>query len=105
MGHWGTCPPSSIFASSVHSAAAASLTVKISKITKKQVLHFRLSRQKHVKTHVNRLKQSRNPKKIPEGRRGKIHVVSPHLISWRRHCIYVSSSYQEHFPRVQSSIS
>ena len=37
------------------------LTAKISKITKeKHVLHFRLSRQKHAKTHVDRLKQSRN---------------------------------------------
>ena len=46
---------------SVHSAAAAILTVKISKLTKeKHVLHFHLSCQKHAKTHVNRLKQSRN---------------------------------------------
>jgi len=31
------------------------------KITKeKHVVHFRLSRHNHAKTHVNRLKQSRN---------------------------------------------
>jgi len=49
------------FGNSVHSADANSLPVKISKITKeKHVLHFRLSRQKHVITHVNRLKKSRN---------------------------------------------
>ena len=36
------------------------LTVNISKITKgKHVLHFRLSDQKHAKTHINRLRQSR----------------------------------------------
>ena len=59
MGHWGTCPSS--FGNSVHSAASASLTVKILKITKeKHVLHFRLSRQKHAKTHLNRLKLSLN---------------------------------------------
>src|SRR6218665_3033936 len=52
------------------------LTVKISKITKeKQVLHFRLARQKHDKTHVNRLKQSRNQKYPGQRRKGKIYVV------------------------------
>src|SRR6218665_2382674 len=46
--------PSS-FVNSIHSAAdASSLTAKISKITKeKHVLNFRLSRQKHTKTHAN----------------------------------------------------
>jgi len=61
----------------VHSALAASLmlTVKILKTTKEK--HFRLSHQKHVKTHVNRKNSfgtQRNPR---QGRRGKIHVV-PH---------------------------
>ena len=45
--------PSSSFGNSVHSAAAASLTVKISKITKEEhvgLIYFRLSRQKHAKT-------------------------------------------------------
>jgi len=66
----GACAPSR-FGNSVHSAAAASLIVKISKITEeKHVLNFHLSRQKHANTHVNRLKQSRNPKEIP-GRGGK----------------------------------
>ena len=46
-GTLGHVPPSS-FRNSVHSAAAASLTVKISKITKeKHVLNYHLSRQKH----------------------------------------------------------
>src|SRR6218665_989921 len=36
LGHWGTCPFSS-FGHSVHSAAAVSLTVKVSKITKKSM--------------------------------------------------------------------
>src|SRR6218665_712401 len=83
MGHWGTCPSS--FGNSVHYTAADSLTVKISKITKeKHVLNLNLSRQKHAKTHENRLKLSRHPKESP-GRGGKIHIVprSPH--SWRRH--------------------
>src|SRR6218665_3663006 len=75
IGHWGTFPPSS-FGNSVHSAAAASLTVKISKITK----------ERHAKTQVNRLKQSRNPKEIPgRGGEDKILAMPPHLISWRRH--------------------
>jgi|SRR6218665_552216 len=66
----GARAPSS-FVNSVHSAAAASLTVKTSKITKeKHVLNFHLSREKHAKTHVCRLKQSREPKEI-SGRRGK----------------------------------
>src|SRR6218665_2865668 len=70
MRHWGTCPSSS-FENSVYSASAVNLTVKISKITKeRQVLQFRLSRQKHAKTHVKRLKQSWNPKEIP-GRGGE----------------------------------
>jgi len=44
------------------------LTVKLSKIFKeKHVLYCHLSRQKHAKTHVNRLKQSRNQKEIPGG--------------------------------------
>ena len=37
IGHWGTCPSSS-FVSYVHFTAAASLAVKISKITKEK--HF-----------------------------------------------------------------
>src|SRR6218665_271852 len=89
MRHCGTCPPSS-FGNSVHSATAASLTVNISKITKeKHVLHFRLSRQKHAKTHVNRLKIIVSELEIfraEEEGRGKIHDVPPHLISWRRYC-------------------
>jgi len=69
---WGIgarAPPLS-FGNSVHSVAVASITLKISKITKEErVLNFHLSRQKHAKTHVNRLKQSRNAKEIP-GRGG-----------------------------------
>ena len=66
------------------------LTVKISKITKeKQVLHFRLARQKHDKTHVNRLKQSRNQKKSRAEEERKNLCCAPHFISWRRHCVYV----------------
>ena len=82
-GGTGARAPSNL-GNSVHSASAASLTIRISKITKeKHVVQFRLSRQKHAKTHVNRLKQSqKNPW---EGRRGKIQVVPLHLISWRRH--------------------
>src|SRR6218665_596148 len=78
MGHWGTCPHSS-FGNSVHPAAAANLTVKISKINKeKHVLNFHLSRQKHANAHVNRLKQPLNQKEIP-GRGGeeKVHAVPP----------------------------
>src|SRR6218665_1387494 len=70
-------------------AFIVSLTVKISKITKeKHVLHFRLFHPQHVKTQVNRVKQSRNPREIP-GRGGeeKSCCAPPHLISWRRHCL------------------
>src|SRR6218665_1115665 len=83
----GARAPSS-FGNSAHSAAFACLTVKVSKITKeKHVLHFCLSRQKHAKTHVARLKQYRNPKEIlgMEERKNSF-CVPPHLISWRRHC-------------------
>src|SRR6218665_1332143 len=56
------------------------LTVKISKITKeKQVLHFRLARQKHDKTHVNRLKQSRNQKNWAEEEMKNSCCIPPHL--------------------------
>ena len=56
----GARAPSSLD-NSVHSVASAGLTVKMSKITKdKHVLHFRISRQKHAKTHENKLKQSQN---------------------------------------------
>jgi len=42
--------PSSSFGNYVHSAAAASLTVNISKITKEDnVMHFRLSHQNTIK--------------------------------------------------------
>jgi len=52
----------------VQSADVASLTVNISKLSKEiHVLNFH--RQKQAKTHVNRLKQSWNPKEIP-GRGG-----------------------------------
>ena len=66
MGHWefGARAPSSL-GNSVHFAAADSLTVKISKITKEMhVVNFHLSRKKHAKTHVNRLKQSWDPKEM-----------------------------------------
>src|SRR6218665_495387 len=45
-------------------------------------LHFRLSCQKHTKTHVNMLKQSRNWKKSGQGRRGKNLrcASSPHFL-------------------------
>jgi len=72
----------------VHSAAVASLTVNISKITKEiHVLNFHLSRQTQAKTHVNRFKQSWNPKEIP-GRGGeKNHTVppSPHFLATPLH--------------------
>jgi len=49
----------------------------------KHILHFHLSRQKHDKTHVNRLKQSRNPKEIQcRGEEEKFMLFAPHLISW-----------------------
>src|SRR6218665_2678236 len=51
---------------------------------RKHVLNFHLSRQKHAKTHVNRLKRSCNPRDIP-GRGGEetIHAVppSPHFLA------------------------
>src|SRR6218665_1157531 len=63
---------------SVHSAAAAILTVKISKLTKeKPVLHFHLSCQKHAKTHVNRLKQSQ----AGEERKNFCYAPSPHFLA------------------------
>ena len=66
----------------MHSAAAASLTVKNFKITKERhVLHFCLSRQKQAKTHVNRSKHFSELKNPGQGRRGKIHIVPP-LISF-----------------------
>jgi len=67
----------------VHSAAVASLTVKISKITKGiHVLNFHLSRQKQAKTPVNRLKQPWNPKEIPaRGGEKNIYDVA-HLTSF-----------------------
>src|SRR6218665_1347775 len=87
MGHWGMCPTSS-FGNCVHSAAAASLTVKISKITKeKHVLQFRLSHKRHAKTRIKQIKTVSELEKNPgQWRREKIHVVPPHLISWRCHC-------------------
>jgi len=51
MGRWGigARAPSSL-ENSMHSAVSASLTAKISKITKeKHVLHFCLSQKKHAK--------------------------------------------------------
>src|SRR6218665_852956 len=78
----GACAPSS-FGNSVHSAAAAILTAKISKITKeKHVLNFHLSRQKHAKTHVNRLNCQKKPR---AGEERKHLCFPPHLISCRRH--------------------
>src|SRR6218665_1149867 len=85
-----------------------SLTVKISKSTKKSfihlsiletykhVLHFRLSRQKHAKSHANRFKQSQ---KIPGIRgRGKIHVVLP-LASFPAATPLLGNSYNcRHMP-------
>ena len=95
-GALGHVPPPSSFGNSVHSAAAASLTVKISKITKeKHVLNFHVSHQKRSKTHVNRLKQTWNPKEFL-GRRAeeKFKLCPSRLISWRRHwswaCSFVS---------------
>ena len=84
----GARAPSSL-GNSVHSAAAASLTVKISKITKeKHVLNCHLSRQKRAQTQENRLKQSWKPKEIlGRGGEEKIYAVPPHLIPWRRHCV------------------
>ena len=59
-GAVGTCSPSSL-GNSVHSAAAVSLTMTKFKITtEKHFLYFRLFRQKHAKTRINGLKQSRN---------------------------------------------
>ena|SRR6218665_2532438 len=85
---WGIGARSpSNFGNSMHTTAAANLTVQILKINKeKHVLNFHLSRQKHSNTHVNRLKQPLNQKEIP-GRGGeeRVHAVPPHLISWRRH--------------------
>ena len=60
------------------------LTVKISKISKeKHVLHFRLFRQKHAKTHVNRLKYPQNLKNPGQKKRRKILVMppSPHFLA------------------------
>ena len=54
----GARAPSSV-GNYVQSASVASLTIKISKITKEiHALNFHLSCQKHAKTNVNRLKQS-----------------------------------------------
>ena len=83
---WGiVAHASSNFRNSAHSAAAARLAVKMSKITnEKHVLLFCLSCQTHTKIHVNRLKQSRNPTKISgHERRGKnlFCVPSPHFLA------------------------
>src|SRR6218665_2570674 len=74
--------PSS-FGNSVHSAAVANVTVKISKITKEiQVINFHLSRQKQAKTHVNRLKQSLNPKETQDrGGKNSFCAPSPHFLA------------------------
>src|SRR6218665_315015 len=83
---WGIGARSpSNFGNSMHTTAAANLTVQILKINKeKHVLNFHLSRQKHANTHVNRLKQPLNQKEIP-GRGGeeKVHAVppSPHILA------------------------
>ena len=67
MGH---VPPHVL--QTVYFAAAASLIVKISKITKEEhVIHFRISPQKHAETV---LEHNINP---GQGRRGKIYVVPP----------------------------
>src|SRR6218665_1203168 len=79
----GACPPSS-FGNSVHSAAGASLPVKISKITKeKHVLNFHISRQKHAETHVNRLKQSwkQNKSRTEEERKNLCCAPRPHFLA------------------------
>src|SRR6218665_843973 len=82
----------------LHSAAATSLNEKIYKITKEKPvlgLHFRLSRQKHAKTHINRLKQPRNPKETPgRGETEKFMLCRPPLISWRRLCFWTPSLSQ-----------
>jgi len=50
----------------------------------KPVLHFRLSRQKHAKTLIRRLKQ--NPKEILyRGGEENFTLCHLHLISWRCH--------------------
>ena len=74
MGHWGTCPLEfwkfRVF--------CTSLTVQISKIAKeKHVLHFHLFRQKHAKTHVSRLKQSRTSKRNPGKKRREKILLCP----------------------------
>src|SRR6218665_2302205 len=57
------------FSSSVTYFMDGPLTIKIPKITKeKHVFNFRLSRQKHSKTHVNRLKQPWIQKKSSAGK-------------------------------------
>ena len=81
-------PPSS-FGNSVHSVAAHSLTVKISKITKeKHALNFHISRQKHAKTDISRLKQSwkLEPKKsrVGEERKKSYCTVLSSVGSWER---------------------
>src|SRR6218665_1054712 len=62
---------------SVHFAAAASLLLyKFRKLPKKKhVLHFRISRQKHAKTHVNRLNSFGIKKMSSKGEEKKIMLV------------------------------
>ena len=72
--------PVSSFGNSGHSAVSASLTVQISKITKeKHVIHFRLVRQKHAKTHVNVDIKTVSELEIAPGRGGeeKFKVCCP----------------------------
>ena len=82
-GALGHVPPR-VWEIIVHSAAAARWPVKISTISKeKPVLHFRLSRQKDAKTHVNRLKRSQTEpkKKSQAGEGGDKFMLCP-LISF-----------------------
>src|SRR6218665_493378 len=65
---------------SAHPLAAASSTVSISKITKeKHVLNFRISRQKHAKTHVKTVSKLR---KIPGRGEEETFMLcpSPHFL-------------------------
>src|SRR6218665_588076 len=82
MGHWGTCPLE--FYKFCAFCICCQLNCEILKIAKeKPVLHFRLSCKKHAKTHVNRLKQFRNPKNPGQMGRGKnlCCAPSPHFLA------------------------
>src|SRR6218665_2286252 len=59
--------------------------LNILKITKEKHLHFPLSRQKHAKTHINRLTAVSELKNMRGCEERKSSCCAPRLTYWRHH--------------------